>query len=427
MKRFAAFFFTPLLLCSCTDTARKTPPETESTVLYAAEPQTAPETETETVMPEITYEAPQSVIKRNIDYDAFDEHIAEIAADNDVVGMGLCVFAEGEIIHEIYIGLADKENNIPCGENTVYRVASVSKLISSMALMTLYDDGLIDPYSDLEEITGLPFNHSGSDERVLLWHLMTHTAGLNDSYIYEISPSYYYDVSYVLKNSHNYFEPGEQYSYTNFGAGTVGATAEKLTGEYFHDFADRVIFSKLDMDAAYCADMLDDRSDCANIYSYGVLNASPKSWYRNSKYYESFGLGNSYLNAQCELLITPRDLARLGIVIAGDGSVDGVRILSEEAVGLINIPYYHNGDMYFDVGLCTRIYDGNLAEGRRIFGHAGCALGNVCGLYYDPSDHTGIALCTNGCYLGINGENGVYDIIDDCIEYVYDTLFEAPQ
>ena len=83
--------------------------------------------------------------------------------------------------------------------------------------------------------------------------------------------------------------------------------------------------------------------------------------------------------------------------------------------------------MYFDVGLCTRIYDGNLAEGRRIFGHAGCALGNVCGLYYDPSDHTGIALCTNGCYLGINGENGVYDIIDDCIEYVYDTLFEAPQ
>lgn len=288
MKKTALIFLASLLLCSCTSTAREAPPETEA---FAAEktdepPELSSETpETET--PE-TETSPSSVIKENIDLEAFDERIAGYAAANDVVGMGLCVFAEGEIIHEVHLGLADKENTLPCDENTVYRVASVSKLISAMALMTLYDEGALDPYSDLEELTGLPFNRSGSEERVLLWHLLTHTAGLNDSYVYEISPSYYYDVSYVLKNSYNYFEPGKRYYYTNFGAGTVGAIAETLMGEYFHDFADRVIFSKLDMDAAYCADMLDDRSRCANIYESGGLSASPKSWYRNSDYYESF-------------------------------------------------------------------------------------------------------------------------------------------
>ncbi|MDE7194847.1 MAG: beta-lactamase family protein [Oscillospiraceae bacterium] len=415
---------TTLLLCSCTSTVREAPLQTEQTAPPSSEYENTSEANIETAVPESAEEA-RTIIKENIDYAAFDKAIAQYAADNSVVGMGLCVFAEGKVIYEIDLGYADLENGIPCGENTLYRVASVSKLISTMALMTLYDEGKVDPYSDMEELTGLPFNYSGSDGRVLLWHLLTHTAGLNDSYVYEISPSYYYSVSYVLNNSHTYNPPGEQYCYTNFGLGTVGAVAEMLTGEYFHDFADRVIFSRLDMDAAYCADLLEDRSACANIYSCGELSASPKSWYRNSGYYEDFGLGNSYLNAQCELLISPGDLARLGIVIAGDGSVDGVRILSEEAVGLINTSYYHDDEMYFDVGLSTRIYD-DLVDGRDILGHSGCALGNVCGLYYDPADHTGIALCTNGCYLGVDPDNGVYDIINDCISCVYDTFFEAP-
>lgn len=422
MKKIITLIALSLLLCSCTDTRRRTPPITEQSVL-SSEEYVHTEPFTETIEPEISA---VSVIKENIDYAAFDEKIAQYAADNSVVGMGLCVFAEGKVIYETDLGFADKENGIPCDENTIYRVASVSKLISSMALMTLYDEGLITPYSDLEELTSLPFNNPKSDERVLLWHLMTHTAGLNDSYVYEISPSYYYSVSYVLNNSYNYFDPGEKYSYTNFGLGTVGSIVEVMTGEYFHDFADRVIFSELDMDAAYCADLLEDRSYCANIYSYGELSASPKSWGRTTEYYETFELGSSYLTAQCELLISPRDLARLGIVIAGDGSVDGVRILSKEAVTLINTVYYQDGELDFDVGLSTRIYDNNLIGGRRIFGHSGSALGNVCGLYYDPSDHTGIALCTNGCYLGQDPENGVYDIIEDCIKCVYDTFFEAP-
>lgn len=374
----------------------------------------------------VTKATEPNIIKENIDYAAFDEKIKQCADTNAVVGMGLCVFADGKVIYEIDLGYADRENGILCDENTVYRTASVSKLISSMALMTLYDDGVIDPYSDLEELTGLPYNYPNSKGRVLLWHLMTHTAGLVDSRTYTSSASNYYSVSYVLDNSRTGSEPGTQYNYTNFGMGTVGSIVENLTGEFFHNFADRVIFSKLDMNAAYCANLLKDRTCCANLYQYGKLKHSPKSWTRNSGYYEKFGIGNSYLTAQCELLISPKDLARLGIVISGDGSVDGVRILSENAVELINTTYYHNDNMPFDMGLSTRIYDGNLVEGRSIFGHSGCAFGNVCGLYYDPVSHTGIALCTSGCNIGANSDNGVFNIIDDCIQCVYDTFFEAP-
>lgn len=437
MKKLIAVILSALILCSCSRIDFEKPLGLESSDnsstasidettdnIYENEKHDSENTSetSEDILTE-----PVSILKENIDYAAFDRKIEECAEKNSVVGMGLCVFADGKVIYEIDLGYSDKENGIKCGNNTVYRVASVSKLVSAMALMTLYDEGKIDPYSDLEELTGLPYNGGYNENRVLLWNLLTHTAGLADGNTYLKAASNYYNVSYVMKNSRSGGEVGKNYLYTNFGVGTLGSVVETITGEFFHRFASRVIFDKLEMNAAYCADLLKDRSLCANVYQYGELRISPKSWGRNSLYYESFGLGNSYLTAQCELLISPKDLARLGIAISGDGSVDGVRILSKEAVDLINTPYFKSDSIPFDMGLCTRIYNGNLIEGRRIFGHSGCAYGNVCGLYYDPETKTGVSLCTSGCNIGANPENGVFNIIDDCIKCVYDEFFTAPQ
>ncbi len=365
------------------------------------------------------------VLKDNVDRNGFDEKIAQIADKYYTVGLGLCVFANGKVVHQVNMGMADTEEQIPCGSETVYRAASVSKLISSMLLMTLYDQGKIDPYSDLEELTGLPYNSGGNKDRVLLWHLLTHTAGLTDSAAYFEAPKKYHDISYVFEKSNLGFNPGTKYLYTNFGLATVGAVIERLTNEYFHNYADEMIFSKLDMNAAYCADMLKNKDCCANIYNMGKLSVSPKNWKRYSGYYQSFGKGNSYLNANCELLITPYDLARLGIVIAGDGSVDGVNILSKDAVDLINTSYYSGDDIPFEMGLSTRIYNGNLIEGQRVFGHTGCAYGNVCGLFYDPVYHIGMALCTNGCTIGADENNQVFLIVEDCLKTVYDYFFNV--
>lgn len=356
------------------------------------------------------------------DLEKFDREIGEIARKYSAVGLSLCVFSDGEILHGVHLGYADRENEIPCGSDTVYRVASVSKLVSSIVLMTLYDRGEINPHTDLEELTGLPYNCPGSEGRVLLWHLMTHTAGLTDSYVYEeLSPSRYYDTAYVMEHSYACAAPGEKYSYCNFGAGTVGSLVELLTGEYFHDYADSVLFSRLSMNAAYCADLLKDREKCAVLYEYGEDAYFPKTWGRTTAYYERFGLGNSYLSSQCELLISAADLARLGILLAGDGSVDGTEILSREAVDTINTAYAQSEQ--YGLGLLNRIYPDTVVPGRTLCGHPGFALGCVCGLYYDPADGTGIALCTNGCYSGTS-PNGVYGILDESIKLTYRTFFE---
>lgn len=415
------------LLCSsaCTDISEPPVPAESSTTTSAAPTETE-EIKTSDTAAEQTAEQttpPAPLIKENIDYAAFEGRIEDVARSLNVVGMGLCVFAEGEVIYSMNYGYADLEAGSPADDNTLYRSASISKMISTMVLMTLYDDGVITPYSELEPLTGFPYNNPALDKPVELWHLLTHTAGIVDGYAYENAPATKPSLGYVLSRSYSGKAPGTEYSYSNLGVGTIGGIVEQLTGEYFHDYAERMLFEPLGMDAGYCIDLIQNRDNAANLYAYGSLLYTPKSWGRTTTYYESYGLGNSYLTAQCELLITPTDLARLGIVLAGDGSVDGVRVLSEDAVNAMNKVYYADASMDFDMGLCVRVYNENFVEGRVIHGHAGQAFGCVNGLYYDPSDGTGVAICSVGCPASVNEENGVYILSDECVNTVYETFF----
>ena len=357
------------------------------------------------------------------DYADFDERIAEIASSLDVVGLGLCVFADGEPIYAVNYGYADLEAGIPADCDTVYRSASISKLISTVVLMTLYDQGKIDIDSDLEELTGIPYNDPEAEKTVRLRHLLTHTSGLYDSEAYGDSYLQLSDLEFVIGRSHSEHEPGTHYSYSNLGMGTLGAIVERLTGEFFHYYADRVLFKPLGMDAAYCVDLIGSRENAANLYQDGELVGMPKNWGRTTAYYELYGLGNSYHSSQGELLITTADLARLGVILAGDGSLNGVRIISEEAVKLINTTAFSDDKQPFDMGLAVRKYNGNFVPDRTIYGHPGQAWGSVNGLYYDPEDGTGVAICSVGCSIEVNEDNGVYLLLDKCVNEVYGTFF----
>lgn len=356
------------------------------------------------------------------DTDALHSRIDEIRLANGAYGMGIAVFHNGDIIYADSFGLADTEQELPCTKNTRFRAASVSKLISTVLMMKLCDDRLITLDSILDDATGLPY--STASGKVNLRHLLTHTAGITDTYLYEWGATERYSVDYVLEKSLTGIEPGTFYNYTNFGAGTMGAVIEHITGQFFHDYADRMLFEPLGMDAGYIIDLIEDKESCAVIYDHDGEVYNVPEWNRKREYYESFGLGNSYLAAQGELLITPSDLARLGTALAGDGTVKecgGKRIISEKAVEQIHEVYIDTEN--FGMGLNVRKYDGNLVKGRTLWGHPGNALGAITGMFYDRSDRTGIVIMTNHCNYGINDENGMYRLIDDTVNAAYDAFF----
>lgn len=353
------------------------------------------------------------------DYEKFSERLSEIYSENGVYGMSVALFKDGKIIHTENLGFADVENQIPADNNTKYRCASVSKPVSTVVLMTLYDDGKITPDSSLYELTGIEYDDVTKNS-VKLWHLLTHTAGITDTYTYEyIAVMRQNDINDIMKYARNGCKAGTVYNYTNFGAGTMGAVVERITDEYFYDYAERALFKPMNMDAGYLIDYIEDKESCAKLYDFDGEIFDVKSWKRNAEFYESFGLGNSYYVAQCELIISASDLARIGIILAG-GAESETEILSCEAVEKINTCYFSAEN--FDMGLNVRIYD-DLVDGRVIYGHPGNALGCITGLFYDPADNTGIAILTNHC-IPNKDEDGFYLMLKNTIREAYADFFD---
>lgn len=354
---------------------------------------------------------------------AYHDRIEQIRQENGVYGMGIAVFRDGDIIYTDSFGLADTENEIPCTASTHFRAASVSKLISTMLVMKLCDEGMITPESVLDDATGLPYSLPTAGD-VKLWHLLTHTAGITDTDSYEVGASEHYPVELVLERSLTGIAPGTFYNYTNFGAGTMGAVIEHLTGMFFHDYADKVLFEPLGMDAGYIIDLIDDKESCAVIYDHDGTVYNVTEWNRTRDYYEQFGLGNSYLQAQCELLITPADLARLASALAGDGTVrecGGKRVLSEDAIEKMHNVYIDTEK--FGMGLNVRKYENDLVEGRTLWGHPGNALGAITGVFYDRTDRTGVVILTNHCNYFMDERSGLYRLVSDTVRETYSSFF----
>ena len=99
------------------------------------------------------------------------------------------------------------------------------------------------------------------------------------------------------------------------------------------------------------------------------------------------------------LLIRPRDLTRLGIAICGDGTVDGVRVLSEDAIAMMRQEQSEattgiTGDTPYTF---FTVRQDTLLDGRRVYGHQGTDEGIVCNLYVEPVSQTVFCVMTNGC------------------------------
>jgi len=402
------------MLCGCSPTEIVSEPSGSSAAQSSPESSAPTESSSST---EETSSVPEPAPPQiDPDYESLSKALDKAMTDCYVTGMSVAVFKDDDILYTYGNGFADKENKIPFTDDTRSRVASVSKMVTSMVMMTLYDQGKITPDSVLSEVTGLPFDEPGKG-KVKLWHLMTHTAGFKD--IPDFSDKHNTDMKGLLKKSHLGCEPGTFYNYSNFGLGTAGAVIECLSGEFFYNYADKALFEPLGMDAGYNIEMITDKESVAKLYEYGVGVTDVQHWGRNCAVYSIGGLGNSCYCAQCELIINAKDLARLGMVMTNDGTLDGVKVLSKDAVDLMEKRWFSTPT--YDMGLSVRIYD-NLIEGKTIYGHNGLAFGAITGLYYDPVDKTGVAVITNGC-TSYSDKNGFYKINKDALEAAYEYVF----
>lgn len=387
---------------------------------------TSAETTVMTTTPSVVYVAEQETPPPTMMSfsDPLSQTLYGIFQKYNTVGMSVAVFKGQDILYTQSFGYADLKNAVPATDNTKYRVASVSKTITGILAMQLAAEGKLNLDADISDYMGLSMRSpSFPGQPITARHLMTHTSGIVDSPKYEeITDGYVYPTLPELMSyggMYTSYAPGTRYIYSNLAYGLLCGVIEGVTQERFYTVAKHRLFEPLGINAGYLRTQLSDPENIALIYENHKVSANPQNWGRVETAYDSIPLGQMYLLGYGDLFITAQDLAKFGILLAGDGSYQGTRLLPPEPVSEMNSLQFETNKI--KRGLALSISD-SLVPGRRMYGHPGQSYGMVSGMYYDPTDSTGVVLITNGCTAS-KGANGIYSISDELVKAVYAAMF----
>jgi CubicO group peptidase (beta-lactamase class C family) len=343
---------------------------------------------------------------------------------NNIVGLSAAVFQDNQIIWSNGYGYADLRTDRQATPETVYRIASISKMITATALMQLYDQGKFQLDDDISRYLGYVVRNPKYPNILITFRqLLTHTSSIVDEGTYnkvvEETPALLKDIDikdffvpgspyYSPENFANY-PPGAGFTYANLGFNLIGSLVEVISGERFDKYTIRHIFAPLQMDASF------DPADIQNWKNFAVLYKFDKDKgifvparddYRGEKPQRlivtaplgsALGWGPTGA-ARMNVL----DLAKFMLAHVQGGMYDCVRILAKNTADLMHqMQWFGNGleGLYKQKGLGFHITD-DLVPGQRLVGHPGEAEGLVGDAYFDPDTKFGFVFLMNGGIWG---------------------------
>lgn len=169
----------------------------------------------------------------------------------DAAGAVVVVVKDGAVVTQRGFGYADVATRRPVDpETTLFRQASVSKLITWTAVMQLVEQGKIDLDRDVNAY--LDFRIAPFDGKpVTMRNLMTHTAGFEEVQrgLNSYDPAKIPSLGAALKRQvpHRIFAPGTTPAYSNFGTSLAGYIVERVSGLSYDDYVERHIFAPAGM------------------------------------------------------------------------------------------------------------------------------------------------------------------------------------
>lgn len=199
--------------------------------------------------------------------DLDSEIISEMEARR-IPSIVACIVKNDEIVWKRAYGKADIENNIPATSETIYMIASVSKLVVATAVMQLAERGLLDIDQDITDYLPFPVrNPNYPDKAITTRMLLTHSSGIaRPETDYELPG--FYDwftddsvpslketvMDYLIPGGTKYMPaawkdsyPGKQELYSNLGVTLIAYLVEFISGEDFSTYCKNHIFGPLEM------------------------------------------------------------------------------------------------------------------------------------------------------------------------------------
>ncbi len=207
------------------------------------------------------------------------DRLVRASAEADEFSGAVLVARDGQVLLDKGYGLANREWQVPNDGNTKFRLGSITKQFTAVAIMILHERGLVD--LDAPVKTWLPDAPSAWDQ-VTVRRLLAHTAGVpnftsfDDFQSTKALPATIDSLIARFRDRPLDFRPGEGRKYSNSGYVLLTAVIEKASGKSYADFLSEAVFQPLGMrDTGYDrnAVVLSRRASGYTPTANGVINA----------------------------------------------------------------------------------------------------------------------------------------------------------
>ncbi len=285
-----------------------------------------------------------------------DRHFERYVDDGRLPGWLLLISRGGKVVHLSTRGHRDVEAGLPMQTDTLVRMYSMTKPVTSVAAMMLYEEGafdLRDPVSRfIPSFADVRVFRQGTAQRpvtvpatepIRIWHLLTHTAGLTYGFLRQHVVDEMYraagfdwgsppemDLATCCERWASLpllFEPGTEWNYS-VASDVLGRIVEIASGRSLDDFFKERILAPLGMsDTGFAV----EQTDAGRLAALYVADPAGHAVRR-----EAIGGGAGgrpiFLSGGGGLISSARDYHRFTSMLLGAGQLDGIRLLSGRTV-----------------------------------------------------------------------------------------------
>lgn len=295
-----------------------------------------------------------------------------------IPGLALAVAVNGRLVYAEGFGYADLEDRVPVWPTTKFRIGSISKPLTAVALMQLAEQGRVDLDAPVQKyVPSFPDKGAKITPRLLAGHLAGIRHYKDDEFLIAKHYDSVLEALKIFENDPLIAPPGTKFSYSSYGFNLLSAVIQGASGEDFVSYMQQHVFAPLGL-----VDTLADQNrpiieQRARFYSRekdGNLDNAPY-------------VDNSYKWAGGGFLSTAEDLVRFGSALLKPG------FLKADSLRLLFTSQRTNGGQETGYGMGWFVHKSQ--NGQRIYEHAGGSVGGSSQLIIYPDTGVVVALVTN--------------------------------
>lgn len=198
--------------------------------------------------------------------------IEQLMADQQLPGFSIALIDDQEVAWRETFGWADVKAKKPMAAGTIFRLGSISKVVTAVEIMRLHEEGLIDLDAPVTKyLPGFTIQKRFSDDEnpITIRTILAHRSGLPRN---GTLPAWYWDPQHnvlrdqvlSLKDAHAAYPPGRQYKYSNVGYVLLGRIIETLRDQLFPYYMKKHLFEPMGMkDSAFLKEQVARKDDIA--------------------------------------------------------------------------------------------------------------------------------------------------------------------